>query len=160
MRVPWLSAAGCTAPLAPPSTAIVQALSAPRLRLVMDETADRADRGQRLAAKAEMIDAQEIVVGELRGAMTLDRQRQLVAIHADAVVADDDEALPAFLQRDVDAGRAGIDRVLDQLFERGRRTLDDLAGGDAIDERFRQKANRHAAIVPPGAPSRQGIAAR
>ena len=36
-------------------------------------------------------------------------------------------------------------RVLNQFFERGGRTLDHLAGGDAIDERFRQKANRHAA---------------
>jgi hypothetical protein len=124
------------------------------------EATDGADRGQRFAAEAEMIDAQEMVVGKLRGAMALDRQRELVAVHADAVVADDHEALPALLQRHVDARRTGIDRILDQLFQRRGRTLDHLAGGDAIDEGFRQKANRHAAIVPLRAPSRQDIDAR
>src|SRR6185312_4775570 len=43
------------------------------------EPAHRTDRGQRLAAEAEAPDAQQIVLGQLRGAMALDRERQLVA---------------------------------------------------------------------------------
>src|SRR5262249_54416314 len=105
------------------------------------QTADGADRGQRLAAKAEMLDAEKIVVGELRGAMPLDRERQLLRIHTDAVVGDGDEALTPVLQRHLDARRTRIDRIFDQLFDRRSRPLDDFAGGDAIDEGRRKQAD-------------------
>ena len=45
--------------------------------------------------------------------------------------------------RDVDARRAGVKRVLDQLLDGGRRPLDHLAGGDAIDEKGIETANGH-----------------
>ena len=67
------------------------------------EAAHRADRRQRLAAEAEAADVQEIVVGQLRGAVALDRERQFLAAHADAVVAHHDEALAAVDERHVDA---------------------------------------------------------
>ena len=51
----------------------------------------RADRGQRLAAEAERADRDEVVVGELGGGMALDRQRQVGARHALAVVGHANE---------------------------------------------------------------------
>ena len=66
--------------------------------------------------------------------MALDRQRQLVARHAVAVVGRrGSRSAPPSLSVDLDAGGAGVERVLDQLLERGRRALDHLAGGDAVD---------------------------
>ena len=107
------------------------------------EPAHRADRGQRLAAESEAPDAQEIVLGQLRGAVTLDGERELVPRHALAVIADGDEALAAVAQHHLDAARAGVDRVLDQLLHRRGGALHHLAGGDAVDQDRRQLANRH-----------------
>ena len=66
--------------------------------------------------------------------MPLDRERELLARHADAVIDHREEAAPAFLQDDGDAMGAGVDRVLDQLLDRAGRTLDHLARGDAVDQ--------------------------
>ncbi len=75
--------------------------------------------------------------------MTLHRQRQFLGIHAVAVVDDLDESAAAILERHVDARRTGIDGVFHQFLDRRCRALDDLAGGDAIDDVGREKANRH-----------------
>ena len=40
-------------------------------------------------------------------------------------------------------GRAGIERVLDQLLDHARRALDHLAGGDAVDDAFGELADGH-----------------
>ena len=42
----------------------------------------------------------------------------------------------AAVGQDLDAVRAGIERVLDQLLDHARRPLDHLAGGDAVDDGF------------------------
>ena len=72
-----------------------------------------------------------------------DRQRQFVGGDAAAVVADADQAHAAFLQVDVDAARAGIERVLDQFLDHGRGPFDDLAGGDLVDQGVGELADRH-----------------
>ena len=105
--------------------------------------ADRADRRQRLAAEAERVDAQEVVLGQFRGAVPLDRQDQFFRGHAGAIVGDRDQCLAAFFQGDVDARGAGVDRVLDQLLDRRSRPLDDFAGSNAVDEDRRQQTDRH-----------------
>ena len=140
-RVPGGCAAGLGSPLAPPSISRLQAVSAPAGREVMVKRLHRGDRGQRLAAEAQGADVGQIVVGQLRRAVPLDRELQLVGRHADAVVDHRDEGAAALLQGDGDAVRAGIDRVLDQLLHGAGRTLDDLAGGDAVDQ-GRGKATR------------------
>ncbi len=61
--------------------------------------------------------------------------------HAFAVVFDGDELLAAEIHRDGDAARAGVKRVLDQLFDDRCRTLHDLAGGNLIGQRRRQPTN-------------------
>ena len=103
----------------------------------------RTDRRQRLAAKAERADVVEVVVRQLRGGVALDRERQIGARHAGAVVGDADEAAAAAVGHDLDARRAGIERVLDQFLHDARRPLDHLARGDAVDDAFGQLADGH-----------------
>ena len=79
--------------------------------------------------------------------MALDRQGQLLGLHAGAVVGDGDQRLTAFLEDNVDAQGAGIDRVLDELLDRRRRALDDLAGGDAVDQDRGKQPDRHHQTV-------------
>ena len=55
-------------------------------------------------------------------------------------------------QFDIDAGGAGIDRVLDQFLDHRRRPLDDFAGGDLVDEGVGKLADRHV-LAAPGAVS-------
>jgi hypothetical protein len=71
------------------------------------------------------------------------RKHQLVAIDAVAVVTHAAQAHAALLDLDLDATRAGIDAVLDQLLQHGSGTLDDLARSDLMDELFGQDSNRH-----------------
>ena len=52
-------------------------------------------------------------------------------------------AAPARFDRDVDAPRAGVERVLDQLLDRRSRPLDHFAGGDAVDEQRIEAADGH-----------------
>ena len=99
------------------------------------EAADRSDRRQGLAAETERGHRFQVVErGDLAGRVARHRQRQFVGRDAAAVVADADQAHAAFLQVDVDAARAGVERVLDQFLDHGRRAFDDLAGGDLVDE--------------------------
>ena len=73
--------------------------------------------------------------------MSLHRQHQVGFIHADAVVLDPDQALPASSSGDLHPAGAGIDGVLDQLLDHARRPLHHLAGGDAIDQVFGKLAD-------------------
>ncbi len=141
--MPSPSAAGFTSDFSPPSTAILQACGSLLWRVVIDKPRHRADRRQRLAAEAERADVEQVVVGELRGGVALDREREIVARHAGAVVGDADQAAAAAVGDDLDLGRAGIERVLDQLLDHARRPLDHLAGGDAVDGGFGELADGH-----------------
>ena len=107
------------------------------------ETRDRADRGQGLAAKAERADIEQIVVRQLRGGVALDREREIVARHAGAVVADVDQPAAPAVGQNLDARCAGIERVLDQLLHDACRPLHHLAGGDAVDHAFGKLADGH-----------------
>ncbi len=100
------------------------------------ETRDRADRRQRLAAEPEGPDVDEIVVGQLRGRMPLDRELELAGRHAPTVVGNRDQHAPGVFKRHVVMAGAGIDRVLDVFLHGGRRPLDHLARRDAVDQRF------------------------
>ena len=113
-----------------------------------------SDRWQRLPPETEGRDGEEILVGELRGGMALDRQREVVGAHAAAVIGNADETAPAGLDDDIDARGAGIERVLDELLDGRGRPLDHLASGDAVDEDRVEATNRHeakAVTTPPAA---------
>ena len=57
----------------------------------------------------------------------------------------------AFLDRDVDRRRAGVERVLDQLLDGGRGPLDHLAGGDLVSHgRGKHCDARHRRMLPDG----------
>ena len=66
---------------------------------------------------------------------------EIVAADARAVVGDADAPDAAAFDVDVDLRRAGVERVLEQLLQRDGRTLDDLAGGDLVDEMVGQRAD-------------------
>ena len=92
------------------STSISWPASAVALPAANHELADFGDRRQRLAAKAERADAEQVVgVGDLAGGVAGDRQRQVVRRDAAAVVDDADQVGPALPQRHVDPRRPGID---------------------------------------------------
>ena len=95
-----------------------------------------ADGGQRLAAKPERADIHQVVFGQFRGAVALDREREIGRRHARTVVGDAHERLAAGRRHNLDARGAGVKRVLDQFLHHRGRSLDHLAGGDAIDDRF------------------------
>ncbi|KAG1249243.1 hypothetical protein G6F65_019202 [Rhizopus arrhizus] len=99
------------------------------------EAADRGDRWQRLPPETERGHRFKIIqVGDLAGGMARDRQWQLLRRDAAAVVADADQAHTAFFKIDVDAAGTGIDRILDQFLDHGRRTFDHFASGDLVDQ--------------------------
>jgi hypothetical protein len=77
--------------------------------------------------------------------MTLDREGEIIGVHAAAVVDDANELSAAVLDRDVNARRAGVERILDKLLDRRSRTLDHLAGGDAVDKQRIETADGHGA---------------
>ncbi len=82
--------------------------------------------------------------------------------NAAAVVAHPDALPAAILDIDLDAARTGIDAVLQQLLDDGGRPLDDLAGGDLVDQAGWQDLDGHYGmtwwqyrppIIPSGAPA-------
>ncbi len=78
--------------------------------------------------------------------MPLHGQGQVVAAHAVPVIDDLDPLDAAAGQDHGDAGGAGVERVLDQLLDRGGWALDHLAGGDAVHQALGEAADsRHGA---------------
>src|SRR5206468_4527599 len=52
-----------------------------------------------------------------------------------------DQLAAAVFDFDVDVRRAGVEGILDQLLHNRRRPLDDFAGGDAVNEIWRELVN-------------------
>jgi hypothetical protein len=108
----------------------------------------RRDRRQRLAAKAHRRQGVEVVDGaQLRRRVTFERQVRFVGRHPEAVIRHRDATEAAALDLDVDAARAGIERILGELLDHRGRPLDHFARCDLIGQLGRQHANsrrRHA----------------
>ena len=64
-----------------------------------------------------------------------------------AIVADADQPAAAAVGHHLDAARAGVERILDQFLDDARRTLDHLAGGDAVDHGFGELADGHGRLA-------------
>src|SRR5262249_29886151 len=116
------------------------------------------DGWQRLAAKSHRRDAGEIVVVQLRRRVAFDGEREIVGVHADAVVLDKDQVRAARRHRDLDPRGASVERVLDQLLGGAGRTLDHLARGDAVDRALGKTANPHGLSYPAQRSGRRPIA--
>jgi hypothetical protein len=80
--------------------------------------------------------------------VALDRETEVFGRHPGPVVDDADQAAPARLDRHVDGARAGVDGVLDQFLDGGRRPLDHLARGDAVDENGIEAADGGHGAIP------------
>ena len=143
-----MSAAGFTADFAPASTSIAQAFGSLACRVVIASRATAPIEGSASPRNPSVADREQIVLGQLRGGVALDREREVRARHPGAVVGDADEPPPAAVGHDLDAPRAGIERVLDQFLHDARRALDHLAGGDAVDDGFGELADGHRATSP------------
>ena len=92
------------------------------------------ERAQGLAAEAERGQRLEVdEVGEL-GGVVLEREELKVARRdAGAVVSDLEGISTVVPERDLDAGRSGVEAVLDELLHGRREVEDHLAGADPVD---------------------------
>ena len=79
--------------------------------------------------------------------MTLDGERQVSAAHARAIVGDANEPPAAAIGQHVNAARAGIERVFNELLDDARRTLNHLARGDAVDDGLGELADGHGQLA-------------
>ena len=113
------------------------------------QAGDCGDRGERLAAKAHGRDRLQVLeAADLAGGVARERERQLVARDAGAVVFHLDAAHAALVERHGDAGCPGVEAVLEQLLEHRGRPLDHFAGRDLRDEELRQHADgAHHGII-------------
>ena len=75
--------------------------------------------------------------------MAIHRQREIAMAHAAAVVGDADPPPSAAIGENVDPAGTRVDGILHQFLDHARRTLDHLAGGDAVDDLFGELADRH-----------------
>src|SRR5690625_1535259 len=83
--------------------------------------------------------------------MGAQRQRQLLRDNAGAVIGNGYAALPAALDFYAYAPGAGIKAVFDKLLDNGCRPLNDLAGGDLVDQVDGQLTDGHGCSLtkPP-----------
>ena len=90
-----------------------------------------ADRGQRLAAKAQRADGGQILRrAQFARRVAQEGRRQLARRDAAAVVADAKIGHAAVFHLYRHALRAGVDGVIQQLLDNARRALEHLAQGD------------------------------
>ena len=73
--------------------------------------------------------------------MPLKRKNRVFRRHSTAVIVDLDSPLSALFQLHENLRGARIDGVFHQLLYRGRRTLHDLSGSNAIGGVFVQQSN-------------------
>ena len=98
---------------------------------------DGCGAGQGLAAKAERLDAIEILGSrDLAGGEAADGEPQVVGRDARAIVLHDDALDAAVLDHCPDGTRARVEAVLDQFLDDGSRPFDDFAGGDLVGDKL------------------------
>jgi hypothetical protein len=85
---------------------------------------------------------------ELARRVAHEREREVLAGEAAAVVGHADRRETTVLELDAQARRARVERVLDELLDDGERPFDDLARGDLRDHLGRQHADPSAALRP------------
>ena len=108
------------------------------------EMADGADAAQRFAAIPQRGNRLEVgLVADLAGGVFFHGQGQLFRDDAAAVVLDGDQHLAALFQFYVDGCRSGVETVLDQFLDDGKRPFDHLAGGDFARKPVGQSMNSH-----------------
>ena len=103
-------------------------------------------------ARRDPQQAQQIVAADLSvDALQRDIEQKAVLTIArrQPMAVDLREILAALrLCNDLDRPCARVDGVFDKLFDRARRALDDLAGGDPVDFDLTELADRHFFTLP------------
>ena len=108
----------------------------------------RGDARQRLTAKTERLDGDEVgKLAQLAGRMADERDSKLRGRNAGAVVADSNRGLPRPAHVDADAPRARVEGVLDELLDDRSRSLDHLAGGDGVGHLRRKHLNHSPSLA-------------
>jgi hypothetical protein len=75
--------------------------------------------------------------------MAFNGKIEILRRHSAPIVDDTDEPPASRFYCDVDAGRAGVKRILDELLDGGGRPLHHLARRDAIDKNRIKTADGH-----------------
>ncbi len=95
---------------------------------------------QCFAAKAHAGDLLKVIQrGDLAGGVAHQRQRQFILGDALAVVTHAQQFDTAAFQLHCNVRRTGVQAVFQQLFQGRSGALDDLSGGDLIDEQVGQQ---------------------
>ena len=111
-----------------------------RARL-QQQARDRGDRRQRLAAKPERRDREQIVGrAQLRRRVPLKRQQRVVVNHPGPVVDHANHPLAARFHFHANRPRPRVQRVFEQFFHNGRGSLDHFARGDLVRDVLRKYA--------------------
>ena len=122
-------------------------LEGPAVLVAFDHRSDaharnRGDTGQGFASEAEAGNRLEILEAvDLAGGVAGQREREILARNAAAVVADADQATAALLDLHADIRGPGIQAVLHQFLDHGSRSFDHFAGGDLVDQVGREGLN-------------------
>ena len=104
------------------------------------EPRDGADRGERFTAEPQCRRALEVFQRrDLAGGVARERERQIVALDARAVVHHLEAPHSALDEIDAHRLGAGIEAVLHQLLQSRGGPFHHLAGGDLVDQEFRQR---------------------
>ena len=134
-RVPKPCEAGAGALISPSRALTTQACAAVAVRDANDRRETEAILGSASPRNPKVAHVLKILQGgNLARGMPRQRQSQVGRIDADAIVRDADQPAAAALEFNLDAPRARIQRVFDQLLDHGSRALDHLAGGDLVDQ--------------------------
>ena len=114
------------------------------------QVGDGGDGGERFASEPEGRDSFEVLGGsEFAGCVSGEGEGEFRRGDAGPIVAGADEFLASFLEFEDDACGLGVDGVFEEFLDDAGRPLDDLAGGDLVDQGFGQNPDRgHRRHVP------------
>ncbi len=118
---------------------------------------DGCDRRERFAAEPHGLHAKQVLErADLARRVPPHRQDGVLPIHPDPIVLDEDPLLAALSDLDADGGSLGVQRVLEQLLDDARGSLDHFTRGDLVDERVVEESDPgHAGIATRPSVSRQ-----
>jgi hypothetical protein len=112
------------------------------------QSRNRRNTRQRLTAKTQRGDGFKVIQTRyLAGRVARQRQFDLVLIDALAIVPDTHQLLATGYDVNLNGLRARVETVFDQLLDDRSRPLNDLAGGNLINQMIWELLNGHANLT-------------
>ncbi len=106
------------------------------------EAGNARDGGNRFASEAKGGDALDVFgAGDLAGGLTLEGGEGVGAVHPTTVVQDFDSFGAAAFNGDFNAGRLGVEGILDEFFHDRGGAFYHFAGGDLVGNDFGEDAD-------------------